>query len=90
VSAIAKSKQTSWFRINPEYAKYTHGILLAFVIYVFSEAINQFVGIQLLGLKKSPISTVMIAIILGLILGNIYNIGDIFKPGINFSLKYIL
>jgi hypothetical protein len=52
VSAIAKSKQTSWFRINPEYAKYTHGILLAFVIYVFSEANNQFVGIQLLGLKK--------------------------------------
>ena len=52
---------------------YAHGILLAFVIYVFSEAINQFVGIQLLGLKKSPISTVMIAIILGLILGNIYN-----------------
>jgi uncharacterized integral membrane protein (TIGR00698 family) len=90
VSAITKNKQATWFRINPEYTKYAHGILLAFVIYVFSEAINQFVGIQLLGLKKSPISTVMIAIILGLILGNIYNIGDIFKPGINFSLKYIL
>ena len=90
MSAITKNKQATWFRINPEYTKYAHGILLAFVIYVFSEAINQFVGIQLLGLKKSPISTVMIAIILGLILGNIYNIGDIFKPGINFSLKYIL
>lgn len=90
MTAITKNKQATWFRINPEYTKYAHGILLAFVIYVFSEAINQFVGIQLLGLKKSPISTVMIAIILGLILGNIYNIGDIFKPGINFSLKYIL
>ena len=85
----AKAKR-GFFSINPEYSKYIHGILLAFIIYIFADAISKFIGIQILGLKKTPISNVMVSIVLGLIISNVYNIGDIFKPGIGYCLKFIL
>ena len=43
-----------------------------------------------MGYEKSPISTAMIAIILGLILGNIFKIREGFLIGLDFTQKYIL
>ena len=42
------------------------GIILAFVLYTLSQGFNNILGIELLGYEKSPISTAMIAILLGL------------------------
>ena len=66
------------------------GIVLAFILYSFSEGLNNIIGIELLGYEKSPISTAMIAIILGLILGNIFNIRKGFLIGLDFTQKNIL
>ena len=66
------------------------GIILAFVLYSFSQGINNIIGIEILGYEKSPISTAMIAIILGLILGNIFKIRKGFLIGLDFTQKYIL
>jgi len=66
------------------------GIILAFVLYSFSQGINNLIGIEILGYEKSPISTAMIAIILGLILGNIFKIREGFLIGLDFTQKYIL
>ena len=66
------------------------GIILAFILYSFSEGLNNIIGIELLGYEKSPISTAMIAIILGLILGNIFNIRKGFLIGLDFTQKNIL
>ena len=66
------------------------GIILAFILYSFSEGLNNIIGIELLGYEKSPISTAMIAIILGLILGNIFNIRTGFLIGLEFTQKNIL
>ena len=66
------------------------GIILAFILYSFSEGLNNIIGIELLGYEKSPISTAMIAIILGLILGNIFNIREGFLIGLDFTQKNIL
>ena len=66
------------------------GIILAFILYSFSEGLNNIIGIELLGYEKSPISTAMIAIILGLILGNIFNIRAGFLIGLDFTQKNIL
>ena len=66
------------------------GIILAFVLYSFSQGINNIIGIEILGYEKSPISTAMIAIILGLILGNIFKIREGFLIGLDFTQKYIL
>jgi len=66
------------------------GIILAFVLYSFSQGLNNVIGIELLGYSKSPISTAMIAILLGLILGSIFKIRQGFLIGLDFTQKYIL
>ena len=66
------------------------GIILAFVLYTLSEGLNNIIGIELLGYEKSPISTAMIAILLGIFFGNIFQFRDIFLQGLNFTQKHIL
>ena len=66
------------------------GIILAFVLYTLSQGLNNIIGIEILGYARSPISTAMIAIIMGIILGNIFQIREGFLLGINFTQKYIL
>ena len=66
------------------------GIILAFVLYTLSQGFNNIIGIELLGYSKSPISTAMIAILLGMIFGNIFKIRDGFQKGLDFTREYIL
>ena len=66
------------------------GVFLAFVLYTFSQGLNNIIGIELLGYEKSPISTAMIAILMGIILGNIFSIRIGFLIGLDFTQKYIL
>jgi len=74
-------------------SKYTvviPGTILAFVLYTLSQGFNNIIGIELLGYNKSPISTAMIAILLGMIFGNIFKIRDGFQKGLDFTREYIL
>jgi len=66
------------------------GIILAFILYALSQGLNNIIGIELLGYNKSPISTAMIAILLGIALGNILKIRKGFLLGLDFTQKYIL
>ncbi len=66
------------------------GIILAFVLYTLSQGFNNILGIELLGYNKSPISTAMIAILLGMFFGNIFKIRDNFQKGLDFTREYIL
>ena len=66
------------------------GIILAFVLYTLSQGINNIIGIELLGYEKSPISTAMIAILSGILFGNIFQIREIFLKGLDFTQKNIL
>ncbi|WP_440678344.1 YeiH family protein [Candidatus Pelagibacter sp. HIMB1611] len=66
------------------------GIILAFVLYTLSQGFNNIIGIELLGYEKSPISTAMIAILLGMFFGNIFKIRESFKRGLDFTQKNIL
>ncbi len=43
-----------------------------------------------MGYSKSPISTAMIAIILGMFFGNFFKVRDTFQKGLDFSREYIL
>ena len=69
---------------------YIPGIILALILYLLSDGINNVIGIELLGLKKSPISTVMVAIIIGIIMGNAFIPRPGFRIGLNFTQTYIL
>ena len=73
-----------------KYLVIVPGIILAFVLYTLSQGFNNIIGIELLGYEKSPISTAMIAILLGIILGNIFKIREGFLLGLDFTQKYIL
>jgi len=66
------------------------GIILAFVLYTLSQGFNNILGIELLGYEKSPISTAMIAILLGMFFGNVFKIRESFLRGLNFTQNYIL
>ena len=66
------------------------GILFSFIIAYTGIFLSHFIGSELLNLNKSPISPIMLSIIIGLIIGNIIKIPLIFTEGINFSLKFIL
>ena len=73
-----------------KYLVFLPGIILAFVLYTLSQGINNIIGIELLGYEKSPISTAMIAILFGILLGNIFQIRNIFLKGLNFTQSNIL
>ena len=73
-----------------QYLVVIPGIVLAFVLYTLSQGFNNIIGIELLGYEKSPISTAMIAILLGMVFGNIFQIRDSFVKGLNFTQTYIL
>ena len=66
------------------------GIILAFVLYTLSQGFNNIIGIEILGYSKSPISTAMIAILLGIFFGNFFKIRESFQKGLDFSKEYIL
>ena len=63
---------------------------MAFVLYTLSQGFNNILGIELLGYEKSPISTAMIAILLGMFFGNVFQIRESFLKGLDFTQKHIL
>ena len=66
------------------------GVIFSFAIAYLGIYLSDFVGIKILNLSKSPISPIMLSIIIGMIIGNILSIPLIFLEGIKFSLKFIL
>ena len=73
-----------------DYLVLIPGIILAFILYSLSQGFNNIIGIELLGYSKSPISTAMIAILLGIFFGNFFKIRENFQKGLDFSRDYIL
>jgi len=70
--------------------KFFPGIILTYIFYLLSIIINNIIGTELLDLEKSPISTVMIAILLGIIMGNAFTPRPGMIVGLDFTQKYIL
>jgi len=73
-----------------KYLVYVPGIILAFVLYSLSQGFNNIIGIELLGYNKSPISTAMIAILLGMFFGNVFKVRESFQKGLDLTREYIL
>ena len=66
------------------------GILVALVIaYIGAEA-SRYIGINILGFSKSPISSIMLAIIFGIVLANTITLPERCNIGFKFCIKYIL
>ncbi len=66
------------------------GTIAVVVIGLLSSGLSRFIGETILGFETSPISVVMTALIIGLILGNTIALPSFFAPGINFAMKKLL
>ncbi|MTI81857.1 MAG: YeiH family putative sulfate export transporter [Firmicutes bacterium] len=62
------------------------GMLLAFTLAFISQFIHNNIVIG----SQKPISGVIIAILLGMLINNTIGVGKIFRPGINFAMKKVL
>ena len=76
--------------VQKKYLVIVPGIILTFVLYTLSQGFNNIIGIELLGYEKSPISTAMIAILIGIFFGNIFQVRSSFQKGLDFTREYIL
>ena len=66
------------------------GLILALVLAFAGQYLSELIGIDLMGLPKSPISAIMMAIILGIIIRNTITLPVTFQPGIRFGLVRVL
>ena len=66
------------------------GVVLALVFCLFSQGINNVLAIEIFGTPKSPISTVLIAILLGILMGNAFTPRPGMMVGLDFTQQYIL
>lgn len=66
------------------------GFALALGIALLGRILSDGVGQGLMGLTKSPVSPVMMAILLGVLVGNVLRIPEAFRPGIRFCLVRVL
>ena len=72
-----------------QYKTFT-GIIIAIGIAISGVYLSEWIGKDLLGFSKSPVSSIMTAIILGLILGNSIKQLTFFHNGFQFCIKYVL
>ena len=66
------------------------GIALAVTVSVAAGYVATFIGVSLLGFDKSPISSIMMAIIIGMIIANTISLPDTVVGGLRFCASTIL
>jgi uncharacterized integral membrane protein (TIGR00698 family) len=66
------------------------GLLVAAFLAWFSMRLSDYIGVNVMGFNRSPISAVMMAILLGLLIGNLVALPKILKPGFSFAVKKVL
>jgi uncharacterized integral membrane protein (TIGR00698 family) len=66
------------------------GLVLALILAIAGQYLSEFIGVSLMGLPKSPISAIMMAILLGILIRNTVAVPASFQPGIRFGLVRVL
>lgn len=66
------------------------GLLLSILLAWLSLWLSKYIGVNLMGFTKTPISAVMMAILLGLIIGNTVSLPVSLKPGLTFAVRRVL
>lgn len=66
------------------------GVMLSAAIAVFAFPAARFLGTRLLGLEHSPISPVLVGVVVGVALRNLAPLPDAVRPGVKFAAARIL
>jgi uncharacterized integral membrane protein (TIGR00698 family) len=73
-----------------EVSSLVPGTVVAILLAWLSIWLSKYIGVTLLGFDKTPISAVMLAILLGLIIGAIVPLPRVLRPGFKFAVKKVL
>ena len=76
--------------INQDKKLTVYGVALCIVTALFAIYLSKLIGIGLLGFEKSPLSPIIFAILLGLIINNITDKLTDIESGFKFCIKYLL
>lgn len=71
-------------------ARHAPGLALAALVAWAADWSSRYVGQTVLGFERSPISAVTVAIVLGLLLGNLIRLPRWLSPGLGFAVKKVL
>jgi len=66
------------------------GLFLALILALSGQNLSEFIGITLMGLPKSPVSPIMMAVLLGILIRNTIGLPESFKAGVKFGLVRVL
>ncbi|MBW2241664.1 MAG: putative sulfate exporter family transporter [Deltaproteobacteria bacterium] len=66
------------------------GITIAVALAWFGRLVSQGIGSGLLGLEKSPISPILVAILVGLLIRNTIGLPSVYEAGLRFGLQRVL
>lgn len=66
------------------------GVVLAAVVAWLGTVLAGFLGKQVLGFSQSPISPIMVAILIGLLVANVAPMPALLQPGIRFCVRKVL
>jgi uncharacterized integral membrane protein (TIGR00698 family) len=66
------------------------GLILALAIAIAGQFLSQLIGVDLMGLPKSPVSSITMAILLGILISNTISLPGALQPGIRFGLVRVL
>ena len=72
------------------YLKPVSGFLLASLVSFFASISALWLGETILGFERSPISEIMMAIILGMLVANTIDLPDYFGSGLKFCTSFVL
>jgi len=66
------------------------GLVVVILLAIVSIWVSDLIGVTLMGFEKSPISAVMICLILGLVIRNVFKLPTLLNVGFKFSVKKLL
>ena len=66
------------------------GLVVVILLAIISMWLSDLIGVTLMGFEKSPISAVMICLILGLVIRNVFKLPNALNAGFKFSVKKLL
>jgi len=66
------------------------GLVVVILLAVVSIWLSDLIGVTLMGFEKSPISAVMICLVLGLVIRNVFKLPTFLNVGFKFSVKKLL
>lgn len=77
-------------RFGPDNFRWLAGVLLALLVSLAAELSAHWIGESLLGFERSPVSAIMMAIAIGMLLANTIVLSDRFAAGLRFCASTVL